>query len=91
MDVGMSDARKALADLDEEIVLLDGFDAAIIGFAERAGQPILPVYDREKCISVLMERDGMDREDAEAFFEEQVVEAWFGDRTPLVFSPLGAP
>jgi len=31
------------------------FDAAIIGVADRAGQPTLVAYDRMRCIEILME------------------------------------
>jgi len=76
-------ARDTLAEIDEDMLLADGFDDAIIGYAQRCGQPALAVYDRERCIDVLMKRDGMTHEEAEEFFEFNVVGAWVGDRTPL--------
>ena len=79
----MTTPREALAEIDDEILCADGFDEALIGYAQRCGQPALAVYDREKCIDVLVERDGMPREDAEEFFEFNVVGAWVGERTPL--------
>lgn len=51
--------------------------------AMRSGQPKLAVYDVEKCIAIVMERDDLAREEAEAFFEESVIGAWIGERTPL--------
>lgn len=79
----MTDPRKTLADIDEEILCADGFDDAIVGYALRCGQPVLAVYDQRKCIEILMQRDGMTREDAEEFFDFNVIGAWVGDRTPL--------
>ena len=32
----------------EELLLADGFEAALIGTGERCGQPTIAVYDREK-------------------------------------------
>lgn len=75
--------REVLAELDEEILLADGFDEAIIGYAQRCGQPVLAVYDREKCIAVLM-KDGISYEEADEYFEYNVVGACVGERTPLL-------
>lgn len=76
--------REALAEIDEEILMADGFDEALIGYAQRCGQPALAVYDRNKCIDVLVNRDGMSYEEAEEFF----VGAWVGERTPLFLCRL---
>jgi hypothetical protein len=74
--------REVLAEIDEEILMADGFDDAVIGYAQRCGQPALVVYDRDKCIEVLM-KDGMTHEEAEEYFEFNVVGSWVGERTPL--------
>jgi hypothetical protein len=80
--------REALAEIDEEILMADGFDEAPIGYAQRCGQPALAVYDRNKCIDVLVNRDGMSYEEAEEFFEFNAVGAWVGERTPLFLCRL---
>jgi len=67
----------------EELLLADGFDAALIGTGERCGQPTIAVYDREKCIEVLEKRDGMTQEEANEFFEFNVMGAWVGEQTPI--------
>jgi len=74
--------REILADLDEEMLLADGFEDALMGYAERAGGSIYAVYDREKCIQILIDRDGMDREEAVEYFDFNVVAAYMGDKTP---------
>jgi len=74
--------REALAEIDEAMLMTEGFDDALIGYAQRCGQPALAVYDRAKCIDLLM-KDGMTHEEAEEYFEYNVVGAWVGDRTPL--------
>lgn len=55
---------------------------AIIGKVERFGTPPLILLDRNKCIKIFMERDGMTQEDAEEFFEFNVIGSWIGDGTP---------
>lgn len=68
---------------NEEALTADGFDDAIIGIGERCGQPSLVAYDRDKCIQVLMDRDGMDYEGAVEFFDFNVGGAWVGENTPI--------
>ena len=69
--------------MEEELLLADGFEAALIGTGERCGQPTIAVYDREKCIEVLEKRDGMTQEEANEFFEFNVGGAWVGEQTPI--------
>lgn len=59
----------------------DGFDEAIVGTGCRCGQPDLVVYDVEKCIEILA-RD-MSHDDAQEYFDFNVVGAWVGDETPV--------
>ena len=73
-----------LIEHDEEILTADGFDYALIGVCERAGQPTIAMYDKDKCINLLIERDGMTEEEAEEYFYFNVVGAWVGEYTPCV-------
>ena len=41
-------------------LMADGFNDAIVGVAERCGQPALIVYDARRCIEILARRDGND-------------------------------
>ena len=53
-----------LIEHDEEILTADGFDYALIGVCERAGQPTIAMYDKDKCINFLIARDGITEEEA---------------------------
>jgi hypothetical protein len=75
--------RAWVAEHNEEALLADGYEDAILGIAMRCGQPTLVVYDCDKCIAVLMRRDGMDYEEAIEFFEFNTLGAWAGEGTPL--------
>ena len=81
-------ARERIAEIDPEMLLADGFEAAIIGVASRCGMRTVVVYDRAKCISILVERDGMDHEEAEEFFEFNVAGAYMGEYTPMYLERL---
>jgi hypothetical protein len=69
-------------DEDSTLLFADGFDEAIVGVGEQFNNRFV-VYDRDKCIDILMKRDGMDYEGAEEFFEFNVTGAWVGESTPV--------
>jgi hypothetical protein len=72
-----------VSEFDEEMLLADGFEDAVLGVAERCGQPTLVVYDAARCIEILMTRDGMDYDEAEECFQFNTLGAWVGEMTPL--------
>jgi len=71
-----------LGEMHEEMLFADGFDEALIGHGERCGL-IVALYDADKCIEILMNRDGMDDEEAWEFFSYNVLGAYVGEFTPI--------
>ena len=67
---------------DEEFIFFDGFEAAILGVCETFTKPPRVLYDYRKCVEILVERDGMDEEEAEEFMSFNVTGAWVGESTP---------
>ena len=68
---------------DENVLLADGFEDAFVGIGRQfVGKPIA-VYDRVKCIEILVERDGMSFEEAEEYFSFNVEGAYVGEQTPM--------
>ena len=63
---------------EEEILIADGLDKAIIGIDEYSMRLI---YSYTKIIQVLME--DMTREEAEEWFGYNIQSAWFGEKTPI--------
>jgi len=86
----MPNLSEWVADNAEEILLADGFEEAFMGLASRFGfdQPVA-AYDYEKCIDILVTRDGMDREEAEEYFGFNVIGAWVGELTPIFITLKG--
>lgn len=83
----MRDAVEAqLEEENPEAVLLEGFDDALIGIARRNGLSVA-AYSEEKCLEVLMAQ-GMEREGAIDYFENNVAGSWMGDGTPII---VGVP
>lgn len=68
--------------------MADGFEDAFLGVAERCSCPPLAVYDAEKCIQILVERDGMTEEEASEYFQFNTLGAWAGEHTPLFLFKL---
>lgn len=75
--------RDWVAEHNPEALMADGYEDAIVGIAERCGQPTLVVYDAWKCVEILIARDGMSPEDAMDFFQFNTLGAWAGEGTPL--------
>lgn len=74
--------RERLASFDPELMMLEPeYDEAIVGLAERAGGMAAVAYDRSRVIDVLTRQ--MPREDAEEWFEFNIVQAWVGENTPV--------
>lgn len=66
-----------------------GFDDALIGWAERCGSGRVAVYDGEKMVAVLVERDGMDDDEAREYLSYNVLGAWVGEDTPWIVTAVG--
>ena len=74
--------EEKLEHLNPEALFADGFDDALVGIGQQFNSYVV-VYDRAKCIQILMDRDGMDREGADEFFDFNVVGAYLGEFTPV--------
>ena len=64
---------------DEEFIVVDGHDDAIIGVDDASGKLVYDVY---KILKTLMD-DGMTRNEAYEFYEYNILNAYFGEKTPL--------
>lgn len=76
---------------DSEALLADGFEAALVGYAERFSSGPLALYDRDECIQILIDRDGMTYEEAGEYFCFNVTGSWVGEKTPVFARFLGIP
>ena len=73
--------KEQLAEMDPDILLADGFEEALIGYIEVFNKT-MALYDRARCIEILMTRDRMSYESAIEFFDYNVTGAYAGLRTP---------
>jgi len=72
-----------ITDISPEAMLADGFDDAILGMCVQFGSEPVVAYDFNKCIEILIERDGMEREEAIDFINFNVIGAYVGLNTPV--------
>jgi len=90
--------REWIEEQNEEALLADGFDAAIVGMCERYGAEPVVAYDRDVCIEILahdFENDNDDPdldvyEEAEDYFSYNIAGSYVGDNMPvfITFYPL---
>lgn len=76
--------KEKLQDYESESgpILADGFDDAFVGMGWQCGNEPCIVYDRSKCIEILVDQ-GMEYDDAVEYFEFNVAGAYVGKQTPI--------
>lgn len=73
-------------DLDEYAegsILLDGLETAIVGIVEEFGNGNRILYSKSKILDILQKRDGMTYEEAEEFYDYNIIGGYFGERNPV--------
>ena len=66
----------------DQPLLADGFEKAFVGYFSRCAHIPVAVYDYNKCVHTLMDRDGMTEEEAVEYMDFNVVGGWLGEGTP---------
>lgn len=74
--------RDLITEYNEDALLADGFEDALIGVGIRCGMPYVACYDAGKCIRILMDQ-GMSEEDAIEYFDFNVTGADVGEAMPI--------
>jgi hypothetical protein len=77
-------------DTGMKVLLMDGFDEALIGTSQRINEPMLAVYSYDMMLDLLMDRDGMELDVAEEYIEYNCVGAWIGEQTPIIVRSLNS-
>lgn len=77
----MNRIREKLSLTLEDAIFYEGFDEALIGYAERCGLTVT-LYDASKCICIL-EDNGLSYEEANDYFNYNMMGAYVGGSTPM--------
>lgn len=76
--------KSTLSNQFHGMIAADGFDNAVVGHTvAQPGRPALIIYDYERCVCILMQRDGMEYGEAVEFMDFNVVGSWVGEETPI--------
>ena len=73
-----------LKNMGINVLLMDGFDEAFIGYSQRIGEPDIAVYSYEQMLGVLVRRDDMDYDEATEYVNYNCISAWIGPQTPII-------
>ena len=73
---------EALMEEHEGAMLMTGFEEALIGFGRQFNKS-LAIYNKEKCLKILIEEHGMDYDEAVEHFEFNIVGSYIGETTPV--------
>jgi hypothetical protein len=60
----------------------DGFEEALLGIGIHFSKHVA-IYSYSRCISILMDRDGMTEEEADEYMDFNVLGAYVGEYTPI--------
>lgn len=71
----------------EGAIVFNGHDNAIIGYGQRINMEPVLIYDYE-IICHNLQHQNMTEEEAIEYAEYNIVGAWLGDRTPIIFYRL---
>jgi hypothetical protein len=77
-----AEVLEAVADYDDELLLADGFEEALLGVIEGCARPAVACYDYDECVRILVAR-GMEESDAVEYFNFNVAGAYVGETTPM--------
>ena len=67
----------------EGAVLLTGLEEAIIGVVEEFGNGRRVLYSKPKILSILCERDSMTMDEAEEFYDYNILGWYAGEQNPV--------
>ena len=72
-----------LEDYAPDAIILTDLDDAIIGIVESFGGGSRILYDKNKILDLLMERDGMTHSEAEEYYDYNIIGGYFGEMNPV--------
>lgn len=72
---------------DEDLIVFNGLDDAFLGVGYIFNRAIT-CYDKEKIITILMDRDCMTYDEAIEFFEFNIAGLYAGERTPFILERI---
>jgi hypothetical protein len=72
-----------LAEANPNALLLEGFEAAMVGVTVGHWRPAAAVYDVDLLVEIQASRSGASHREADAFVASEVIGAYAGENSPL--------
>lgn len=79
----LDDFRETMSEVNPDALLADGLEPAIIGYTLNHHSEHVVVYDYDKCVATLVERDGMTPEEADEYLGFNTLGAYVGPQGPV--------
>ncbi|NFK79392.1 hypothetical protein FDA95_12450 [Clostridium botulinum] len=79
MEIGQK--VNTLKEIDCNIITYDGLDSAIIGYCDIFNKTIA-IYDKDKVFELLMDKNNWTKDDAQDFYEYNIIGTYAGELTP---------
>tara|TARA_B100000131_G_scaffold293171_1_gene308236 strand:+ start:765 stop:1118 length:354 start_codon:yes stop_codon:yes gene_type:complete len=71
------------------VVMLEGFEEAYVGTAERIDLGTVAVYSKVRCVEIIMAQEEVSFHEAKELFEYNVGNMWLGDKGPIFLTVEG--
>lgn len=71
---------------DQDILRVDGFDDAVIGWTDswvNGSRPIRLIYDADDLIEIIIKQHGMTEEEAWEYYSFNIIGSYMGENTPV--------
>ena len=83
--MNIEEIKEHLAEINEEAILFDDLDEALVGIGHRFGMDGIAIYDMDKVFKCLEKQLGPDVTDEEVieYFDFNVIGTWAGEHTPM--------
>jgi hypothetical protein len=80
--------KEEIAEVNPDALLADGFEDAVLGYVVNQHHAQVVVYDYEKCVRILVKRDGMDEDGAREYLGFNTLSAYVGENGPLFIARI---
>jgi len=77
------EVKDFLEEANEDALLCDGLEGALVGIGYSFGRSPVAVYDTSLILDIFVKKDGMTYEEAWEFFEYNVLGAYCGEHMPI--------
>ena len=72
----------------DAVILPHMFDSAILGLGERCCSLPIVVYDKEKCLQILMDQNNWDHDESVEYFDYNIIGSYVSEFMPIFLETI---